>query len=45
LVGRVTNGSTTGYGWAVNVRRDSSDDTITVYNNAEFYVKITEIAR
>lgn len=45
LVGRVTNGSTTGYGWSVNVRRDSSDDTITVYNNSGFYVKITEIAR
>jgi hypothetical protein len=45
LVGRVTNGSTTGYGWAVNTRRDSSDDGITVYNNSGFYVKITEIAR
>jgi hypothetical protein len=45
LAGRVTNSSTTGYGWAVNVRRDSSDDTITIYPNAGFYVKITEIAR
>lgn len=45
LAGRVTNSSLTGYAWGVNVRRDSSDDTITVYNNAEFYVKITEIAR
>jgi len=45
LAGRVTNGSTTGYGWAVNVRRDSSDDSITVYNNSGFYVKITEVAR
>ena len=45
LAGRVTNSSTTGYGWSVNVRRDSSDDTITVYNNSGVYVKITEIAR
>jgi hypothetical protein len=45
LVGRVTNGSLTGYTWAVNTRRDSSDDTITVYPNAGFYVKITEIGR
>jgi hypothetical protein len=45
LAGRVTNSSTTGYGWAVNVRQDSSDDTITIYNNGGFYVKITEIAR
>ena len=45
LAGRVTNSSLTGYGWSVNVRRDSSDDGITVYNNSGFYVKITEIAR
>jgi hypothetical protein len=45
LAGRVTNGSLTGYAWAVNARRDSSDDTLTVYPNAEFYVKITEIGR
>jgi hypothetical protein len=45
LAGRVTNSSTTGYGWAVNTRRDSSDDGITVIANAGFYVKITEIAR
>ena len=45
LAGRVTNSSTTGYGWAVNTRRDSSDDGITVYPNGGFYVKITEIAR
>ena len=45
LAGRVTNSSLTGYAWAVNTRRDSSDDGITVYPNAGFYVKITEIAR
>jgi hypothetical protein len=45
LAGRVTNGSLIGYTWAVNARRDSSDDTLTVYPNVGFYVKITEIGR
>ncbi|CAB4143694.1 hypothetical protein UFOVP450_201 [uncultured Caudovirales phage] len=45
LAGRVTNSSLTGYTWAVRARRDSSDDTITVYPNVGFYVKITEVGR
>ena len=45
LVGRITNGSLTGYTLAINARRESSDDTLTVYPDSAFYVKITEIAR
>jgi len=45
LTGRVTNGSLTGYTLAINARRDSSDDTLTVKADGAFYVKITEIAR
>jgi hypothetical protein len=45
LAGRITNGLLTGYTLAINCRRDSSDDTITVYADAAFWVKITEVAR
>jgi hypothetical protein len=45
LAGRITNGSTTGYTLAINARRDSADDTLTVYADGAFNVKITEIAR
>ena len=45
LTGRVTNSSLTGFTYSVNARRDSSDDTLTVYADAAFYVKITELAR
>ena len=45
LAGRITNGSTTGYTLAINARRDSADDTLSVYADGAFNVKITEIAR
>jgi len=45
LAGRITNNSLTGYTLAINARRDSADDTLTVYADNAFYVKITEIAR
>jgi len=44
LTGRVTN-SGGAFTLAVNARRDSSDDTLQVYADNAFYVKITEIAR
>ena len=45
LAGRITNGSLTGYTLAINARRDSADDTLSVYADGAFNVKITEIAR
>ena len=45
LAGRITNGSLTGYTLVINARRDSADDTLTVYADGAFNVKITEIAR
>lgn len=45
LAGRITNGSPTGYTLAINARRDSADDTLSVYADGAFNVKITEIAR
>ena len=45
LAGRITNGSLTGYTLAINTRRDSADDTLSVYADGAFNVKITEIAR
>jgi len=45
LAGRITNSSPTGYTLAINARRDSADDTLTVYADGAFNVKITEIAR
>jgi hypothetical protein len=44
LTGRVTNSGGT-FTLAINARRDSSDDTLQVYADNAFYVKITEIAR
>jgi hypothetical protein len=44
LTGRVTNSGGT-FTLAINARRDSSDDTLTVKADGSFYVKITEIAR
>jgi len=45
LAGRITNSSTTGYTLAINARRDSADDNLSVFADNAFYVKITEIAR
>ena len=45
LAGRITIASPTGYTLAVNARRDSADDTLSVYADGAFCVKITEIAR
>ena len=45
LAGRITNGSLTAYTLAINARRDSADDTLQVYADGAFNVKITEIAR
>jgi hypothetical protein len=45
LAGRITNTSPTGYTLAINARRDSADDTLQVYADGAFNVKITEIAR
>lgn len=45
LAGRITNSSPTGYTLAINARRDSADDTLTVYADNAFIVKITEVAR
>jgi hypothetical protein len=44
LTGRVTNSGGT-FTLAINARRDSADDTLTVKADGAFYVKITEIAR
>jgi hypothetical protein len=44
IAGRVTNSGGT-FTFAVNARRDSADDTLSVYADNAFYVKITEIAR
>lgn len=45
LAGRITNSSPTGYTLAINARRDSADDTLSVYADGAFCVKITEVAR
>jgi hypothetical protein len=45
LAGRITIASPTGYTLAVNARRDSADDTLQVYADNAFYVKIAEVAR
>jgi hypothetical protein len=45
LTGRLTNSGGGTYTLAINARRDSSDDTLTVKADHAFYVKITEIAR
>jgi hypothetical protein len=45
IAGRVTNSGGGGFTFAINARRDSADDTLSVYADNAFYVKITEIAR
>jgi hypothetical protein len=44
LAGRVINSGGT-FTLAINAKRDTSDDTLTVYADSGFYIKITEIAR
>jgi hypothetical protein len=45
IAGRVTNSGGGGFTFAINARRDSADDTLSVYADNAFYVKITEVAR
>jgi hypothetical protein len=45
LMGRYTNGSSSAKIIAINVKKGTSDDTLTVYSDVGFWLKVTEIAQ